>query len=259
MGSALEGKIAIVTGAGAGIGEASALLFASEGASLVVNDQDASTAASTAEAIRSAGGRAIVQVGDVSRRANVEACIDLALSEFGKLDVMLNNAATATAGFVHELSDEDWRRQQEIVLDSVFFGVQCAIRAMRDQRSGAIVNMSSGAGIGGAFRLGAYGANKAAVINLTQTAAEEVAHLGIRVNAITPGPTATAPMKAWAENHPAGEAGFARSATLGRMSRPAEIAQVALFLASDASSAVTGHTIQANPRTAADRSILDGL
>lgn len=257
MGPALERKIAVVTGAGAGIGQASALLFGAEGAAVVVNDQDAETAEATAAAIRESGGRAVAQVGDVSRRATVEACVDMALSEWGQLDVMLNNAATAISGYVHDLSDADWRREQEIVLDSVFYGVQCAIRAMRERGTGSIVNMSSGAAFGGAFNLGAYGANKAAVLSLTATAAEEVAHLGIRVNAITPGPTATAVMKEWAAKHPNGEAGFARAAMLRRMSRPEEIAQVALFLASDASSAVSGHTLQANTRTVSDRSVLD--
>jgi 3-oxoacyl-[acyl-carrier protein] reductase len=112
LGPALEGKVAVVTGAGAGIGEASALLFAAEGASVVVNDQDAETAAETVAAIRAQGGRAVAEVGDVSRRETVEACVDRALSEWGQLDVMLNNAATAIAGFVHELTDAQWRREQ---------------------------------------------------------------------------------------------------------------------------------------------------
>jgi len=248
MTQALRDKVAVVTGAGSGIGEASALLFAAEGAAVVVNDLDGSRAEQTADRIRAEGGRALAAEGDVSERALVQALVDEASKSFGGIDVMFNNAAVSVPGLVCELSDEDWRRQQQVVLDSVFYGIQCATAVMRERGGGSILSTSSGAGIGGEPGLGAYAANKAAVINLTQTAAQELAPVGIRVNAITPGPTATPPMRAWVARQPGGEAEYARSAILGRLTRPEEIARIALFLASEASSAITGEVISANYR-----------
>jgi NAD(P)-dependent dehydrogenase (short-subunit alcohol dehydrogenase family) len=253
MALVLEDKVAIVTGAGSGIGEASALLFASEGAAVVVNDLDGDRATRTAQRIHEARGRAIACPGDVSKRDDVQSLVDSALSSLGGLDVMYNNAAFSIPGSVIEIGDDEWKRQQQVVLDSVFYGIQCASLVMRERGGGTILSTASGAGIGGEVGLGAYAANKAAVINLTQTAAQELARDGIRVNAITPGPTATPPLRAWVEGLPGGEAEFVRTAILGRLTRPEEVARIALFLASEASSAVTGHVISANYRVTSRR------
>jgi NAD(P)-dependent dehydrogenase (short-subunit alcohol dehydrogenase family) len=248
MARTLGDRVAIVTGAGSGIGEASAMLFAAEGAAVVVNDLDPDRAARTTQRIVEAGGRAEACPGDVSQRTAVQSLVERALSSFGGLDIMFNNAAVSVSGRVTELSDADWKRQQQVVLDSVFYGIQCAAPILQERAGGAILSTASAAGVGGEFGLGAYAANKAAVINLTQTAAQELAASGIRVNAITPGPTATPPLREWVDRLPGGETEFTRTTILGRLTQPDEVARIALFLVSDASSAVTGHVIAANYR-----------
>ena len=246
----LSGKVAVVTGAGSGIGRAIALRFAAEGAAVVVNDLVADAAQKTVKEIEAAGGRAQPFPGDVADPRQVEALVREASTRFGRLDVLVNNAAAVIPGPVEALSDADWRRTQAVTLDGVFHGLRAAIPVMAAQGGGAIVNISSGAAVAGEPGLGAYGAAKAAIVNLTQTAAVENAARGVRINTILPGPIETPPLLAAVEAT-GGRAGWERQIPCGRLGRPEEMAAVALFLASDDASYVHGAAIIADGGVAA--------
>ncbi|MDI2129663.1 SDR family NAD(P)-dependent oxidoreductase [Yinghuangia seranimata] len=249
----LHDKVAVITGAGSGIGRATALRFAAEGARLVLGDLRPERTAQTVAEIHAAGGDAVAYDGDVADDAYVRALVATAVDRHGRLDVLHNNAAYSIGGRVGDITDDDWRRQQQVVLDSVFYGIRAALPHMVAQRAGSIVTTASGAGIGGEYGLGAYAAHKAAVINLTQTVAMEYAEDGVRCNAVTPGPTATEPMLAWLETVPGGAEQFGRGALLRRMSRPDEVAAVVAWLASDDAALVSGVVVQANYRVSSPR------
>ena len=246
----LSGKVAIVTGAGSGIGRAIALRFAGEGAAVVVNDLVADSAQRVVKEIEAAGGRAQPFPADVSDPRQVEALVREAVARFGRLDVLVNNAAAVVPGAVEALSDADWRRTQSVTLDGVFYGMRAAIPVMAAQGGGSIVNISSGAAVAGEPGLGAYGAAKAAIVNLTQTAAVENAARGVRINTILPGPIETPPLLAAVEAT-GGRAGWERQIPCGRLGRPEEMASVALFLASDEASYVHGAALVADGGVAA--------
>lgn len=249
----LAGKTAIVTGAGSGIGRATALRLARGGVRLVLGDLRPERTAAVAAEIRGAGGDVVTYDGDVAEDAYIRALVGTAVDTYGRVDVLHNNAAFSIAGRVGDITDDEWRTQQRVVLDSVFYGIRAVLPHMIAQGGGSIVTTSSGAGVGGEYRLGAYAAHKAAVINLTQTVAMEYAEEGIRCNAITPGPTATEPMLAWLENVPGGPEQFGRGALLRRMSRPEEVAEMVAWLASDAASLVSGVVLQGNYRVSSPR------
>jgi 3-oxoacyl-[acyl-carrier protein] reductase len=247
----LEGKVALITGAGSGIGRATALRFGAEGARVLANDVDPAAAESVAAQIRGAGGEALAAPGDVTRREAVDALVDLAVTRFGRLDVMHNNAGGAMPAPLLQLSDADYRAQLALNLDAVWFGMTAALRAMVRQRSGSIITTASGAGLGAEPGLGPYGAAKAAVIALTRSVAREYGPLGIRANAICPGPTRTPQFLAWLATVPGGEAGYAAQIPLGRLGAPEDIANAALFLASDESSFVSGAVLAVDGAIAA--------
>jgi len=257
MAGRLRGKVAIVTGGGSGIGRACALRFGAEGARVLVSDVRAEAAIGVAKEIEAAGGSARAATTDVSDARQVDELVASAKAGFGRLDVMVNNAAAPIGGLVAEITDDAWRRVQSVTLDGVFHGVRAALGVMVPQGTGSIINVSSGAGLGGEYALGAYGAAKAAVINLTQTAAVENTRHGVRVNAICPGPIATPPLLAWIDHVPGGRAAFEAQIPAKRIGLPEEIANVALFLASDEASYVSGAVFVADggvaARTAAPR------
>ena len=239
MAGRLEGKVAIVTGAGSGIGRATARRFAAEGAAVVVNDLDAAAAKRVAGEIEAAGGRARPARGDVTQPETSEALVDAAVAAYGRLDVFHNNAGGAMPTAIEATDFARWRHDLELNLDSVWHGTRAALRVMAPQRSGCILTTSSGAGLGAVHGLSAYGAAKAEVINLMRSVALEYGPLGIRANAICPGTMDTPQLRAWLDAQP-GRNRLAAGIPLRRLGLPEEIANAALFLASDEASYVTG-------------------
>ncbi len=236
----LAGKIAIVTAAGQGIGRACAVRFAAEGARVVVNDIRSEAADEVVGEIRGAGGEAVAFAADVGQAERVQAMVADTVKRFGRLDVMMNNAASPSFGTIENMSDELWRGVFAVTLDATFYGMRAAIPAMAASGGGSIVNTASAAGLGGIGGLGAYGAAKAAVLNLTRTAAMEGAARKIRVNAVCPGSIDTPPFRMFADALPGGLPDFERQIPWKRIGTPEEMANVALFLASDEASYVTG-------------------
>lgn len=253
MSNVLEGKVALISGCGAGIGEAVAQLFAENGATLWLNDvrDDAMQRVITELAGQGAtvGGIA----GDMSDPSFVNAWVQGAVDAHGRIDVLYNNVGLSRPGLIGELSDADWRLQQSVTLDSVFYATRAVIPHMVANGGGSIVSMSSGAGIGGNHNLGGYAAAKAGVINLMETVATEYGGAGIRANAVTPGPTATEPLLAYLATQPGGVEAHVADLDLQRLSRAEEVANTVLWLASDLSSNITGICLRSNIRAASRR------
>ena len=253
MSNMLEGKVALISGSGAGIGEASARLFARNGAILWLNDLhvdalDRMVAELAAEGVN-VGGLA----GDMSDSAFVNTWVQGAIDAHGRIDVLYNNVGVSRSGLIGDLSDEDWRFQQSVTLDSVFYATRAVIPHMVANGGGSIVSMSSGAGIGGNHNLGGYAAAKAGVINLMETVATEYGAAGVRANAVTPGPTATAPLLDYLSAQPGGVEAHVADLDLRRLSRPEEVANTVMWLASDLSSNITGICVRSNIRAASRR------
>lgn len=234
----LNGLVSIVTGAGGegGIGQAIARKFVREGATVMVCDIDATKAEATARLL---GPNAHPQICDVTKSAEVEDMVAAAVKRFGRLDIMVNNVGFTTPGFLRELSDDAWHGVIAGNLSSCFYGIRAALKPMRAQGCGSIINIGSAAGSGGAPGLSAYGAAKAGVANLTQTAAVENFKAGVRVNCILPN-AATASLLAWFDATEAGQKTRAGIEAYARCGSPDEIAAAAAFLASADSSYVNG-------------------
>ncbi|MCX5918936.1 MAG: SDR family NAD(P)-dependent oxidoreductase, partial [Deltaproteobacteria bacterium] len=181
----LKDKVALVTGAGRGIGEAIALLFAEEGANLVVNDVNEANAKSSVEKIKGRGRQARLVIGSVTVQGVVQRMVDTAVQEFGTLDILVNNAGIIRDARLHKMTEEQWDRVIEVNLKGAFLCTQCAARVMREKRYGKIINLSSAMWKGNPGQLN-YSAAKAGIIGLTRTAAKELAPKGINVNAIAP-------------------------------------------------------------------------
>jgi NAD(P)-dependent dehydrogenase (short-subunit alcohol dehydrogenase family) len=239
----LKDKVAIVTGAGRGIGEAIALLFAEEGANLVVNDVNEADAKSTAEKIKGRGRQARSVIGSVTVQGVVQRMVATAVQEFGTLDILVNNAGIIRDARLHKMTEEQWDRVIEVNLKGAFLCTQCAARVMREKGYGKIISLSSAMWKGNPGQLN-YSAAKAGIIGLTRTAAKELGPKGIKVNAIAPGLILTDMLKS---TPPAileqMQKNLATTVPLNRLGLPRDVANVALFLASEESSYVTGEVI----------------
>jgi NAD(P)-dependent dehydrogenase (short-subunit alcohol dehydrogenase family) len=242
----LKEKVAIVTGAGSGIGKATAEYFAQQGAKVVAADWNAPAGESTVESIVRGGGEGIFCQTDVSKAAQVEGMVATAVDRFGRLDILVNNAAIQILSKLVETTEEDWDRTHSVNLKGVFLGCKYAIPAMRKGGGGAIVNIASVLGIVADPDLAAYCAAKGGVISLTRVAALTYGVEGIRVNCICPGDVETPLVEDYFNKDP-DPAKLRREIcskyALRRIAAPKEVAKVAAFLASDQSSFTTGSAL----------------
>ena len=246
----LDGKVAFITGSGAGIGEATAKLFAQQGASIVVFDRDPSGAEAVAQAIRSEGGRAFAVAGDVRDGKCISAIVQRAATEFGGIHILVNNAGIYPRASVVEMSDEQWDEVLDINLKGTFICTRAVVPQMMQRRAGKIINISSVNIHVGAPNFSHYIASKGGVIGITRALASELGDYNIHVNAVTPGAVQTeAEKRLVAQQGNAGEEAVANLVARQCMKRrilPPEIASVCLFLASDLSGAMTGQTLNAD-------------
>ncbi len=237
----LDNKVAIITGAGMGMGQAGAFLFAKEGAKVVVVDWNAEAGEKTVKTIKDSGGEAIFVKADVSKARDVENMVKKTIDTYGKLDVIYNNAAIiGRPDFTENMTEEEWEKIIAINLKGVWLGMKYAIPEMLKRGGGSIINTASQCGDRGTRNLSVYCAAKGGVLAITRVTAMELAKKKIRVNALNPGIIGT-PMVL---NMPKEEQeGFAAIIPQKRLGKPEEVAYAALFLASDESSHVTGHTL----------------
>lgn len=245
-GDLLKDGAIVITGAGAGIGRATAYACAAEGAAVVVGDINLASAQETVETLVQAGGRALACEGDVADPAHHEALARTCVAEWGRLTGWVNNAALSGGGALGELDDDAWQQIQAVSLGGVFAGCRSALAQMGPAGGGAIVNVSSTAGMGAEPGLAAYGAAKAGVISLTRSAAVEYAAAGVRVNCVAPGPIDTPGLRGWVEEFPGGRAAFEAQIPQARLGRPEEIAQTIVFLLSPRASYVNGAVLVAD-------------
>jgi NAD(P)-dependent dehydrogenase (short-subunit alcohol dehydrogenase family) len=261
----LEGKVAIVTGAGRGIGRAIALALAKEGAHVVVNDIDAAAAREVSEKIVALGSRSLAITADVTAMDSVEKMVNKTLDALGGIDILVNNAGIVYESqeplgrkLFMELSPSEWRREIELILFGTLNCIKAVLGPMIKQRSGKIVNIASDLGKTsmGVKGFSIYGAGKGGVMALTRNIAIEVAEYGINVNAVAPGLTRTTRaslIEKMKETNPEEyakykekEKGRLKAIPLGRLGEPEDIAQLVIFLASGAANWITGQTYSIN-------------
>jgi len=243
MPGTLDGKVALVTGGASGIGRATALTFAREGAKLVVADMNAEGGQQTAHLITEKGGEAIFVRTDVSKAVEVQALISQAVATYGRLDCAHNNAGIGGGrALTAEYPEDTWHQVIAVNLTGVWFCMKYEVPQMLYQGGGTIVNTASAAGLVGTRGTSAYVASKHGVVGLTKTAALEYAQQGIRVNCVCPGMIHT-PMTKRGLSDPERRARIIANQPIGRVGTPEEVAEAVVWLCSDAASFVTGHTM----------------
>jgi NAD(P)-dependent dehydrogenase (short-subunit alcohol dehydrogenase family) len=239
----LDGKTALITGGAGGIGRATALLFASEGAAVGIVDLNQEPGEEIAREISFAGGRAIFEPADVTRSSDCRRVVERTVREFGGIHILFNNAGLIRRASVVEISEEDWDAVMAVNVKSIFLMSREVIPIMARAEGGSIINTASGWGLVGGPRAVAYCASKGAVVLLTKAMAIDHGRQRIRVNCICPGDTDTAMLRSEARQLGEAEDRFLADSAkrpLGRVGTPDEIAHAALYLASDAASFVTG-------------------
>lgn len=242
-----DGRVALITGAGMGIGQACALLMAERGAAILIADIDAGAGADTAAQIEAAGGRARFLHTDVRSFGDMQAAANAAVESFGGIDILVNNAARALGGVVDEIEEDDWLEVIDTNLNSVWRGMKVVIPHMRRAGRGAIVNMSSVQALTGFRGWPAYAAAKGAINALTQQTAVDLAPAGIRVNAVAPGTIMTPLNEKVFREHPEPQAlieSWNNAHPLGRFGEASEVAELVAFLASDKASFITGEIVR---------------
>lgn len=248
-GTRLAGKVALVTGAGSGIGQAAATRFAAEGASVGVLDLVPAAAAATVATIEQDGGVALALAADVSDAAQVNEAVDALAAEYARVDVLYNNAGVDSRGSVAVAEESDWDRCFAVNVKGTYLTSKAVLRYMG--QGGSIVNQASVAGLVGVMNFAAYCAAKGAVISLTRSMAVDLAGRGVRVNVICPGTVFTPLMEPMLAARGDGDMALGLERTLvkypiGRLGEPGDIANVALFLASDEAAFMTGSVVAAD-------------
>ena len=239
----VSGKVALITGGASGIGRATALLFAHEGAAIALADVNADAGRRVADEITQFGGRVFFDTVDVTRAADCQRLVERAIREFGRIDILFNNAGITRRATVLDLSEEDWDRVMAVNVKSIYLLSREVIPHMQKAGGGTIINTASGWGLVGGAKAAVYCASKGAVVLLTKAMAVDHGEQNIRVNCVCPGDTDTGMLREEAQQLGEENSRFLAEAAkrpLGRVGTPEEIAQAALYLASAASSFVTG-------------------
>jgi len=242
----LQNKVSLITGAASGIGKATAILFAKEGAKVAAADINVEGGEQTVEKIKDNGGEAIFVKADVTKDVDIKKLVEKTIQTYGKIDIVCNIAGIITLGKITTLTEEDWDKCMAVNVKGIFLVCRHVIPEMARQGGGSIINVSSGAGIIGSPNSAVYCASKGAVLNLSKAMAIDHAHENIRVNAICPGVTDTPAndmVVAASDNPEKARKETDKVILLGRIADPQEIAYGMLFLASDESSYVTGSAL----------------
>jgi NAD(P)-dependent dehydrogenase (short-subunit alcohol dehydrogenase family) len=240
----LNKKVALITGAGEGIGHATALMFAKDGAKVAVVDRKIEQGKATVKKIIDGGGEAFFIEADVSQHDAIKSMVEQTISHFGRLDCAVNNAArSASFALTTETDEKNWNQTLDLTLKGVWLCMKYQIPAMIENGGGAIVNISSLAGVQGEVFQAPYSAAKAGVIGLTKTAAGEYAQQNIRINAICPGGILTPGMQHYLDSVPGAKEKVEGAHAMRRLGKPEEIADAAAYLCSDRASFITGHPL----------------
>jgi 3-oxoacyl-[acyl-carrier protein] reductase len=240
----LVDKVAIVTGAGRGIGKAIAIALAREGADVIVNDIDIQIAEAVVKEIKSLGRKALAIQVDVSDSKEVNRMVQLAIKKFKRVDILINNAGITKRGSIEDLTEEDWNRVMDINLKGAFNCAKAVVGIMKKQRYGKIINISSIAGkIGDLASAPCYGASKAGMTCLAKSLARELAPYNINVNVVAPHAIETDMSKEWSEEK---RKSIIADIPLGRMGEPEDVAEAVIFLVSDKAKFITGEVLDVN-------------